>query len=136
MASQNRSTANHIIYDLVKHSEQYSFFQAVQLLNDYSHFVSDEGGKEALKETLIQFSVNPQLTYNKSDIESVTIEETSENIVATMSINFLGLYGAVSPLPAFYSEGILQAENSGDATKDFMDLFNHRLISLVYKCWE
>ena len=136
MASQDRSTANHIVYDLVKHSEQYSFFQAVQLLNDYSHLVSNERGKEALKETLIQFSVNPQLSYNKSDIESVVIEETDEKIIAQMSVNFLGLYGATSPLPAFYSEGILQAKNGSDSTKDFMDLFNHRMISLVYRCWE
>ncbi len=136
MASQDRSTANHIIYDLINHSEQYSFFQAVQLLNDYNHLVSETGGKEVLKKTLIQFSVNPQLSYNKSDIEFVSIQETDEKRIATMSINFLGLYGAVSPLPAFYSEGIIQSKNGEDSTKDFMDLFNHRMISLVYKCWE
>lgn len=136
MASQDRSTANHIIYDLVKHSEQYSFFQAVQLLNDYHRLVSNEEGKEALKETLIQFSVNPQLSHNRADIESIFVEERDEKFVAQLSVNFLGLYGAASPLPAFYSEAILQAETSDDSTKDFMDLFNHRMISLVYKCWE
>lgn len=136
MASQDRSTANHIVYDLVKHSEQYSFFQAVQLLNDYHLLVSNEEGKEALKETLIQFSVNPQLVHNRSDIDSILVEEKDDKFVAQLSVNFLGLYGAASPLPAFYSEAILQSENSDDATKDFMDLFNHRMISLVYKCWE
>lgn len=136
MASQDRSTANHIVYDLVKNSEQYSFFQAVQLLNDYNILVTDDEGKETLKETLIQFSVNPQLIYNKSDIETVNLKQTNEKLIAQMSVNFLGLYGAASPLPAFYSEGILQAKDGGDSTKEFMDLFNHRMISLVYKCWE
>ncbi len=136
MASQDRSTASHIIYDLINHSEQYSFFQAVQLLNDYNHLVSDKGGQELFKETLIQFSVNPQLSYNKSDIEQISIQETDESWVATITINFLGLYGSVSPLPAFYSEGIIQAKHDEDLTKSFMDLFNHRMISLVYKCWE
>ena len=136
MASQDRSTASHIIYDLVKHSEQYSFFQAVQLLNDYHLLVSNQEGKEALKETLIQFSVNPQLSYNKSDIQSVVVTEKDNKFVAQMSVNFLGLYGAASPLPAFYSEAVLQAGNGDDSSKDFMDLFNHRMISLVYKCWE
>lgn len=136
MASKNRSTANHIINDLVNHSEQYSFFQAVQLLNDYNHLVTNKEGKEDLKDVLIQFSVNPQLSYNKSDIESVSLEETNKKQIATISINFLGLYGATSPLPAFYSEGIIQNKENADATRDFMDLFNHRMISLVYKCWE
>ncbi|MCW8932459.1 MAG: type VI secretion system baseplate subunit TssG [Gammaproteobacteria bacterium] len=136
MASQDRSTANHIVSDLIEHSQQYSFFQAVKLLNDYNQLVSDDEGKEALKNTLIQFSVNPQLAYNSSDIEAVVIEETNEQFIAQMSVNFMGLYGATSPLPAFYSESILQAKNGDDSTKDFMDLFNHRMISLVYKCWE
>ncbi len=136
MASQNRSTADHIVYDLVKHSKQYSFFQAVQLLNDFNKLVKDDEGKESLKETLIQFSVNPQLIFNKSDVDSVSINESNEKMIAQMSVNFLGLYGSTSPLPAFYSESILQAKNGFDSTQDFMDLFNHRMISLVYKCWE
>jgi len=136
VASQNRSTANHIVNDIVKHSEQYSFFQAVELLNDYNQLVINEKGKEDLKKTLIQFSVNPGLNYNQTDINSLVIEETTEATMSKMSVNFLGLYGATSPLPAFYSEQILQAKNKEDVTQDFMDLFNHRMISLVYKCWE
>lgn len=136
MASQNRSTAPHIVHDLIAHSEQYSFFQAVQLLEDYHHLIAHEEGKQTLRETLIQYSVNPQLTYNKSDIETVRIEHRNEQCIAQVTVNFLGLYGAVSPLPAFYTEAILQANAGDDATRDFMDLFNHRLLSLVYQCWE
>ncbi len=135
MASQNRSTADHIVQDLIAHSEQYSFFQAVQLLEDYHLLITQEEGKQALRETLIQFSVNPQLVYNRSDIDTVRIEHHEERCIAQVTVNFMGLYGAASPLPAFYTEAILQ-KNGDDATRSFMDLFNHRLLSLVYQCWE
>ena len=136
MASQDRSTANHIVHDLLKNSQQYSFFQAVKLLNDYHQLISSMDGKKALKKTLIQFSVNPELAYSKSDIESISLQDTNEQLKVLMSINFMGLYGATTSLPAFYTEAILQAKNGEDSTRHFMDLFNHRMISLVYKCWE
>ncbi|MDX2506002.1 MAG: type VI secretion system baseplate subunit TssG [Gammaproteobacteria bacterium] len=136
MASKNRSTANHIVHDLLTNSQQYSFFQAVKLLNEFNHLISTKNGQQALKKTLIQFSVNPELVYNTSDIDSISIRETNEKLTALMSINFLGLYGAASPLPAFYSEAILQTKNGQDSARHFLDLFNHRMIILVYKCWE
>ncbi len=136
MASQDRPTASHIVNDLIQHSHSYSFFQAVRLLEDYYHLLKTDGGRAELKQTLIQFSVNPALDYHVSDLDSIEITETEELVKAKLQVNFMGLYGAATPMPVFYTETIIQAEEGIDQSKDFMDLFNHRMISLVYKCWE
>ena len=48
----------------------------------------------------------------------------------------MGLYGPSSPLPNHYTEDVLWASADEDAARSFLDLFNHRLISLVFRAWE
>jgi len=136
MASADRSTACSLVNDLIEHSKNYSFFQAVKLLTDYQQLLASDKGRSELKNTLIRYSVNPDLSHHHCDIDSITVQEKENTVYARIDINFMGLYGAVSPLPVFYTEAILQAEEGDDHSRAFMDLFNHRLISLVYYCWE
>jgi type VI secretion system protein ImpH len=54
-----------------------------------------------------------------------------------MTVAFMGLTGPKGALPAYYTDTVLDQEMSGSqALKDFLDLFNHRLISLFYRAWE
>jgi type VI secretion system protein ImpH len=52
-----------------------------------------------------------------------------------LTTSFLGLYGSTSPLPSFYSEDILRADEEDDRVRAFLDIFHHRLLSLFYRCW-
>ena len=49
---------------------------------------------------------------------------------------FFGLYGLYGVLPWFYTEILLRQEKSERwALRDFLDMFNHRLLSLYYRAW-
>jgi len=50
-------------------------------------------------------------------------------------VNFLGLYGPSSPLPPVYTERILHSDVGDSVLEDFLDFFNHRLISLYRRIW-
>lgn len=53
---------------------------------------------------------------------------------ALMRVNFLGLAGHLGPLPAPYTELIMdRAWQRDTAFRDFLDIFNHRLVSLLYR---
>lgn len=51
-----------------------------------------------------------------------------------LAVNFLGLAGGFGPLPAPFTEAIVRLSRAGDtASRDFLDIFNHRLVSLLYR---
>lgn len=54
-----------------------------------------------------------------------------------VEVAFLGLYGVDSPLPLHVTEEMLHAamDEDRDRVRDFLDLFNHRLLSLLYRAW-
>src|SRR5262249_43400945 len=51
-----------------------------------------------------------------------------------MTVNFLSLAGAAGSLPSPHTELILERDAHGDpALREFLDIFNHRLVSLLYR---
>jgi len=56
-----------------------------------------------------------------------------ESAPAEMTVNFLGLAGGLGALDIPTTELIIQrGSRSDEALKDFLDIFNHRLVSLLY----
>ncbi len=55
---------------------------------------------------------------------------------ARLRINLVSLFGAGSPLPAFYGEQALGDSEDGNPTRDFLDLFNNRLQRLLLPIWQ
>src|SRR5690606_25174027 len=56
---------------------------------------------------------------------------------AEMAVAFLGLTGPAGALPQHYTQTIIDRVRQKDhSLRDFLDLFNHRSISLFYRAWE
>lgn len=48
---------------------------------------------------------------------------------------FMGLYGVDSPLPTAYLDDIAQRREGHDVLQDFLDIFNHRILTQFYRIW-
>ncbi|HYJ89392.1 MAG TPA: type VI secretion system baseplate subunit TssG, partial [Pyrinomonadaceae bacterium] len=58
----------------------------------------------------------------------------TRKLPAEMTVNFLGLAGCLGALDTPTTELILQRTSRNDvALRDFLDIFNHRLVSLLYR---
>ena len=111
----------------------FDFYQAVRLLEMLCPDKPSVGeGSEADKEA-VRFTSNVSFEFPASAVSEIVRSE-SDKSPHQLSVNFMGLAGVTGPLPAPYSDLILSRLKEKDgALKDFLDMFNHRLISLMYR---
>lgn len=122
--------------DAVLFAEPFGFqcFQAVRLLQSL-HPDKGLGGDMLPSEECVRFRTQLALHFAPSEIARLT--PPTEISPAKMTVSFFGLFGAQGALPRHYSELLLELAREKDTNlRDFWDLFNHRLISLLYRAWE
>lgn len=108
-----------------------------QLINNHSgyHRVGHDGWPN---KEVVRFRSSQNLGFAGQDLVHLkTRREDDGAVLHEMLTDLMGLTGARGALPACYTERVLeQVRDRSPATRDFLDLFNHRLISLFYRSWE
>lgn len=118
---------------LFDESYAFDFYQAVSLLEKLRRDATSVGTGINPHDEAVTFSSNVGLAFPETDIARIG-RPHRETDPARMLVNFLGLAGALGPLPAPFAETIFQRAVRGDtAARDFLDIFNHRLVSLAYR---
>lgn len=94
----------------------------------------------------VRFRVLPSLAFPASALHEVRIaQEGREGQGASPGlafplefvVTFLGLTGPLGALPHHYSALLIARTRRKDfGLRDFLDLFNHRTVSLFYRAWE
>ncbi|MCL9781344.1 type VI secretion system baseplate subunit TssG [Vibrio sp. S4M6] len=114
---------------LQNNARKYDFYQLVELIHDLAE--ADPGSEEWEMNCQLLFSANPSLGFASSDVSSLQSISAERQQLET---NFLGLNGAHSPLPGFLLDQIATESEKG-LRRAFLDFFNNRLLSLVYRIW-
>jgi len=119
---------------LVQEGTRLSFYQALLLFEQTLGGVPlGAEGPAHLERIRVRPSIS--LAFPASDVKSITRREDGRvGVTAT----FLGLYGVDSPLPNIYAERIASTadEPGGARVRDFLDVFHHRLYSLLFRAWK
>jgi type VI secretion system protein ImpH len=111
----------------------FEFFQAVTLLH-WLRKGLPVGRFSNPEEEAVNFRVNNHLNFPASQIQEL---KYSAGAPAQMTVNFMGLTGPMGVLPYCYTEMILERLREKDTSfASFLDIFNHRSISLFYRAWE
>lgn len=136
MGRADRAEPNTVIDDLVEHPYRFGFFQAVTLAR-LSIGASDEGPRsEIAPRGRLRFRATPTMGFPATDITAVVRSEDDDGEPCfEIEVPFLGLYGPSSPLPAFVTEHVIARSRDNDTLRDFLDLFNHRAVELLYAIW-
>jgi type VI secretion system protein ImpH len=112
----------------------FEFFQAVRLLGRLLAGREPVGRFQPPSAEVARFSPSATLSFPASEIQSLA---WSEDGPARMSVNFMGLTGPTGVLPLYYTELVMERLRARDtAMRDFLDIFNHRSISLFYQAWQ
>jgi len=112
-----------------------TFTVAIRLIQNTLKEWFPEKTTDELYELLL-FKTLPSLAFQKSDIHSVLFIYNEENLQVEITLNFLSIFGASSPLPAHYNERILEDSYNKKVLIDFLNMLNHRLKKLIYPIWK
>ena len=110
----------------------FSFLQAVRLLETMHPERTPPGEGIDPAAEVVRFRSAVRLDFPASDVAEVRASGGSGP--AEMTVHVLGLAGVHGPLPPAVTELAMERSFHGDrALRDFLDLFNHRLVSLLYR---
>jgi type VI secretion system protein ImpH len=140
-----------VAHQLAEQPSTFDFFQAVLLIeqlakkcNDSSVEDHDRALPEALigvfnhgREEAVRITSPATSAFPTSQIDSLELDPFGQ---PRMTVNFMGLTGPSGILPRVYTDTLARVNRDGRggeryALRDFLDQFNHRLISLFFSAW-
>jgi type VI secretion system protein ImpH len=123
---------------LLQESYRFDFFQAVRLLERLYPERFPLGEANEPSQEVVRLRARQSLSFPPSEIYEITETANGEektNGQFEMAVNFMGLTGPMGVLPRHYTE-LLMERPPQKALRDFLDIFNHRLLSLFYLAWK
>jgi type VI secretion system protein ImpH len=114
----------------------FEFFQAVSLLERLLPDQAPVGGFSDPRNEVVRFATPTTVAFPASEIQQ--LEESPDGASPPrMTVNFMGLTGPQGVLPLMYSLYLAERRRARDhAAKDFIGIFEHRMLSLFYRAWE
>ena len=135
MAGKNRRPPPDMKRELLKKGSSFSFFQVIRLLRLLERTSGAANNADITDTEHIRIRPKLSLAFPPSDVDNIE-ELEGEDPGFLVNTTFLGLYGTSSPLPVFYTEDLMEEASSDESvSRDFLDIFNHRLFLLLFKCW-
>ena len=131
-ATPDEIPADSLLARLFAEPWTFEFFQAVKLLQQLLPERSPVGGFDEPRSESVRFTTATNVGFPASEIQSLDAGEPPR-----MAVNFLGLTGPQGMLPLAYSLYVAERQRAGDhALKSFLEIFDHRMLSLFYRAWE
>ena len=138
MESEAGATDHPVIRALLAEPRAFSFFQAVRLLELSQPDATPLGQRGPASREAVRLRPDAGLAFQAAEVTEIE-PPSAEGRPWRLTTTLAGLYGVSSPLPAIYSEDILQRElelaPDEDPARLFLDVLNHRLLSLIYRAW-
>ncbi len=128
-------TTNPLMRRMAARPFDFDFHRAVRLLENLFPQHPRVGHSRRIGEDYLRFGQNPSLIFAPSTLES--IEPGEEGGVVRLFVRFLGMLGPNGPMPSHITDFVRdRLHNARDPTMArFLDVFNHRVISLFYRAW-
>ncbi len=123
METEVREPGDHLIDDLLQNAREYDFYTAARYLERYLSLIE--------KDAELKFRTDTSLAFPTADVTA--IDHAAEDDEVTLTTAVLNIAGAQGPLPYTDTEALLTSTRNKDfAQQDYFDIFNHRLLQLLY----
>jgi type VI secretion system protein ImpH len=144
MATEEREPADlvKLARALLEQASRTEFFTFVPLVERLTSSAIRVGGDGPPQKEALRFRHDPSMGFSASDISSGALIERrvragedgdGARIAIELTTTFLGLSGSSSPLPLYIPAEIAQNNAGQNLQAHFLDIFHHRLLSLLYR---
>lgn len=131
MAAMDRPSRSSLIRRLRQETHRFDFHQAVRVLEAAVPEAAPVGEGADPRREVVRFRGSVAAGFPASDLGGLRFDP-ADGEAPELEVNFLSLGGAFGPLPPPLTELVQDRLRAHDtAPRDFLDLFNHRLISLA-----
>ncbi len=134
MERESQSASARLIEQMRDKLPYTQFYRFCQLLEQSQPDAPALGSHWQVKHDPVRFRPDPGMGFPASEFKRVEIPEHA-HLPPTIRTTFMGLYGVESPLPTAYIDDITQRREGHEALSDFLDIFNHRMITQYYRIW-
>ncbi|MDC9768168.1 type VI secretion system baseplate subunit TssG [Proteus mirabilis] len=135
MERESQSTRTRLIKHIEPTIWRANFYRFCQLLEKVSPQSPPLGTTDDIKDDPLRFRPWPGMGFPAGELRTVEQHSTKPELPLTVRTNFLGLYGIDSPLPTSYLDDIAQGVDGTEVLTEFLDIFNHRIITQYYRIW-
>jgi type VI secretion system protein ImpH len=110
---------------------EFEFFQAVRILERLLYERAPAGESASPEDEAVRFRSHVSQVFPGSEVQAI---ESGERGQALLTANLFALAGAGGPLPAPDGERVIEQTYRKDySMRDFLDMFHHRLLSLLVR---
>ena len=132
MEARDGNPATIVKWEAFRDAAPSSFFHLVSFLERVTTDAVPVGSAGPPAREAIRFRHDPDLGFHSAEVPKVEIVGEHHRHFE-LTTTFLGLSGTASPLPAYMVEDVLFDTFEEGTQRDFLDVFHHRAVSLLYR---
>jgi type VI secretion system protein ImpH len=129
-----------LVASLLARAPMMNFMQLCQLLEVRVPEHPGFGTRDTPEHEPVRFSPRARVGFPAGEIASVEFDEEGvtygANAPPTVRTTFMGLYGVDAAMPSHTIDDIVLRTEGHEALEAFLDQFNHRFVTLLYRAWK
>ncbi|WCM21663.1 type VI secretion system baseplate subunit TssG [Paraburkholderia bryophila] len=84
----------------------------------------------------VRFRPRQRVGFPAGEVACVDLDDEGPGSAPTVRTTFMGLYGVDAAMPSHLIDDIVLREEGHEAVEAFLDQFNHRFATLLYRAWK
>lgn len=121
---------------MLKEPRAFEFFQLLHLIERTEGDAAAIGRVGPARDEPVRLRPAMSLAFPTADLHDAEWRDDLGNGRLLVTTTFLGLYGSDSPLATHFTESLLREREDDRLVREFLDLFHHRVFSLLYRVWK
>ncbi|WP_321852314.1 type VI secretion system baseplate subunit TssG [Burkholderia diffusa] len=125
-----------LVASLLARAPRMNFMQLCRLLEVRVPDSPGLGTQDTAEHERVRFRPRPRVGFPAGEISAVEFDDERPDAPPTVRTTFMGLYGVDAAMPPHMIDEIVLREEGHEVVEAFLDQFNHRYVTLLYRAWK